>query len=353
MVNDSLKITRKDIVKIYCNKHTIDLAENLAVECQRAGAHANVSLYTDKIQHDIMLDRPIEYLETPDPFELATLDVANISIDLSSTEDPSKYEQITPERMNAMRKGNEAYMEKLYKTKHQGTTVRLAMVTPVRAKVYGIDYEAWRKNTYASVDVDYKEIQELGTKFRKTLEKAKEMQISNAAGTDLKARFETANIRIDDGVLDRKGSEKVSNEVELPGGSVSAIPVISSVQGTFVSDTSLPMRAKLVEGITWKFDKGNVVSFEGRKNIDLVKDIWLKATGDKDKFGFIRFGLNPKMKPGFMFDIIVRGAVTVGIGDNRWFGGTNESTTTSYATTIAASVKIDGKTIINKGKVLL
>lgn len=353
VINDSLKITKDDSVKVYCNRHTIDLAENLALECQRIGAHVDVALYTDKIQYDFLLERPIEYLETPNPFDLAVLDTANLSIDLSRTQDPSKYQGLTPERWNAIRRGSKTYIDKLHKTKHQGAIIQLALVTPVRAKAYGIDYEAWRNNAYAAVDVDYREMQETGTQFRTMLENADEIHIANEAGTDLTARMDPKTIRLDAGVLDREGSGKASISVELPGGSLSVIPTISSVQGTFVSDTILPHSGKLVEGITWVFENGSIVSFEGGENISLVKEPWLKATGAKDRFGFFQFGLNPIMEQGFMFDSIIRGAVMVGIGDNRWVGGSNESTMTSTATSIAATVKLDSKTIIDNGKLVL
>lgn len=353
MINESLQITKNDNVQLYCNRHTLDLAEALTLECQKAGAHANISLYTDKIQYDVMLDRPIEYLEAPDPFNLATLDVATISIDLSMAEDPAKYEKVTAERWNAMTKANVAYNEKILKTNHQGTNISLGLVTPQRAKTYGLDYDAWRKNSYAAIDVDYGEMQQVAKKLKTALAKAKEIHITNAAGADLKAQIGGGQIKVDDGVLDRKGSDKASRDVELPGGSVTIVPNLSSVKGTFVSDTALAFVAKLVEGINWKFDNGNVVSFEGKKNISLMKDRWLESTGDKGKFGYIRFGLNPNARPGFLFDRIIRGAITVVIGDNRWVGGTNKSDMAWGATSVAATVKLDGKIIIDKGKMAL
>jgi leucyl aminopeptidase (aminopeptidase T) len=353
VINDSLQIAKHDNVKVYCNKHTIDLAEALALECQKVGAHANLTLYTDEIQYDYMLEQPIEYLETPDPFDLATLEIATISIDLAGIEDPTKLERITPERHRAMAKGSAPYLEKFLKSKHQGASFPLALVTPQRAKTYGFDYEAWKENSYASVDVDYGEMQLLGKKLRTALEKAKEIRIANAAGTDLSARIEGGLVRVDDGVLNRMDYEKAARDVELPGGSVTIVPEITSVKGAFVSDSALPLFAKLVKGVSWKFDKGMVVSFEGRDNIGLMKDKWLQGTGDKSKFGFIRFGLNPNAKPGFLFNHIIRGAVTVGIGDNRWFGGKNESSASWTASSVSATVKLDNKTIIDKGRMNL
>ncbi|MHA2024184.1 MAG: aminopeptidase [Candidatus Thorarchaeota archaeon] len=353
VINDSLKITKNDNVQIYFNKHTIDLAETLALESQKVGAHADLTLYTDKLQYDLMLERPLEYLEAPDPFNLAALDVATISIALSGIEDPTKLDKITPERWTAISKGNAPYIEKLLKTKQQGASIGLASVTQQRAMTYGIDYKAWKKNAYSAVDVDYKEMQQIGAKLRTALEKAKEIHITNTVGADLSARIEGGQIKVDDGVLNREGSEKTSSDVELPGGSVTIVPAVASVKGAFVSDVALPLFAKLVNGVSWKFEKGMITSFEGKENIELIKDKWLQGTGDKSKFGFIRFGLNPNAKSGYLYNRIIRGAVTVGIGDNRWFGGTHESSVSWAATSVAATVKLDNMTIIDKGKMVL
>ena len=64
-------------------------------------------------------------------------------------------------------------------------------------------------------------------------------------------------------------------------------------------------------------------------------------------------GLNPMLKPGFLHDSNVRGAVSVGIGDNRWYGGKNESSASFMATSTLATLKLDGKIIIDKGKMVL
>lgn len=353
VINDSLRITKDDNVQVYCSKHTIDLAETFALECQKVGAHASLALYTDELNYDYLLERPIEYLETPDPFGLAILDVATVAIDLSAVEDPTRMERITPERWTAMSKGNEPSNKKWLKSRIQSTNIGLGYVTPQRAKAYGFDHKAWKENSYAAVDVDYGEMKRIGGKLKKALETAKEIRITNAAGTDLTARVEGGLIKVDDGVANREDLEKAARVIELPGGTVTIVPELTSAKGTFVSDIALPLFGKPIKGTSWKFEKGMIVSFEGKENIQLMKDKWLQGTGDKSKFGFIQFGLNPSAKPGFLYSHIVRGAVTVGIGDNRWVGGKSESSISWAATSASATVKLDNKTIIDKGKMIL
>ena len=352
VVNESLQITKNDNVLIHCSKPTIDLAESLALECQKVGARASIVLYTDRPYYDLVLERPIDYLETPDPFILADVDVATILIRLEGIEDPARLEKISPERWAAARRGDAPINERL-STRHQGATIRLAQVTPQRAKMYGIDYEAWRENAYAAVDIDYGEMQRVGTRLRAAIERAEEIRITNAAGADLSAQIEGGQIVIDDGVLNRMDIRKGARFIEMPGGYVTVVPDMTSVNGTFAADTATPFLAKLIGGISWKFDRGSVVSFEGKENIGLMRDRWSQATAGKDKFGFIQFGLNLNARPGFLIDHIIRGSVTVGIGDNGLSGGVDESSISYAVTSVAATVRLDNKTIINKGKMAL
>jgi leucyl aminopeptidase (aminopeptidase T) len=351
VVGGSLQIKKGDRVQIYCNKQTVDLAENVALECQKLGAHAAIALSTDRMNYDAVLDRPIEYLTAPDPFGLGLLDIANITVGLGGTEDPSRLKEVTPERWTAYAKGQVAYEEKLRATKHRGATIGVGTVSPQRAKTYAFNYDAWRKNVYDALDVDYGEMAKLGTKLQSALKGSKEIHITNAAGTDLTGRIKGGPTRLDDGVLRRDQDDSLF--VELPAGTLTIVPDLASVNGSFVADIDLPLFAKMVRGISWKFEKGKIVSFEGKDNIELMKDKWLEGTGDRTKFGAIGFGLNPKVKPGFLHNPFVRGAVSVCIGDNRWYGGESESSVSWAVTSVSTTVKLDDKTIIDKGKMVL
>ena len=55
------------------------------------------------------------------------------------------------------------------------------------------------------------------------------------------------------------------------------------MKGTLVFDIAPPILAKLVRSITWKFEEGKTVSFEGDENIELLGEKCEHATGDKDK----------------------------------------------------------------------
>jgi len=92
---------------------------------------------------------------------------------------------------------------------------------------------------------------------------------------------------------------------------------------------------------------------KAKKNLEPISRQFEKASGDKDRISFLQIGLNPKAEYGYLMDHIVEGAVQIGVGDNEYIGGKNSSSFGTVATMGKATLNIDGKTIIRKGKLSL
>ena len=89
---------------------------------------------------------------------------------------------------------------------------------------------------------------------------------------------------------------------------------------------------------------------KAKRNFEVISKLFEKASGDRDKIGYIQIGLNPKAQYGYLMDYIVEGAVQIGIGDNEYIGGKNNSSFGLAATLGKATLKLDGKTLIKNGR---
>jgi hypothetical protein len=87
-----------------------------------------------------------------------------------------------------------------------------------------------------------------------------------------------------------------------------------------------------------------------KKNPEPISQQFEKASGDKDRIGFLQIGLNPKAEYGYLMDNIVEGAVQIGFGDNEYIGGRNSSSFGMAATIGKATLGIDGKIVIKNGR---
>jgi hypothetical protein len=81
--------------------------------------------------------------------------------------------------------------------------------------------------------------------------------------------------------------------------------------------------------------------------------LWEKAKGDKDQAAALIIGLNPKARKGFLYNQIVRGTVTLGVGDNRELGGKMESNFGFKCTVEKPTLELDGKPVIKHGNFAL
>jgi len=353
VVKTCLRIGKGDRVILFTWRHTLDLAEAFAIECRRAGAQVLTEFDTDEAFYDRVLSLPLEDLKSPNPFGLALMDIATAEIIISGPENPERLKQIPAEKWNAMAEADKPFLDKFLQRRIRGAHISLGYVTPQRARTYGFKYSTWKESVNAALDVKYKGMQKLGKKIAGALEKAHEVHISTARGTNLTLTLEDRPIHIHDGVVDEEDLKRGATFVELPSGTVQFAPSETGANGEFVSDIPQPQWGSLIHDIKMIFKDGRLLSLEGTKNIEILKENWEKATGDKDRIGKLTFGINPKAKTGFVNSQIVLGTATLGIGENRALGGRNESKWSFDITTTEPTVKLDGKVIMKHGKFLI
>ena len=103
----------------------------------------------------------------------------------------------------------------------------------------------------------------------------------------------------------------------------------------------------------WTFKNGKLITIKADKNIEVFKKYFEKISGEKDRIGRFIIGLNPEIKPQTLFDMMALGAVSIAVGYNKDIGGRNEATTHHEVTIFNATVKINGKTLIENGEIKL
>jgi aminopeptidase len=350
VVKTCLRIGKGDRVAIYSWRHVIDLAEAFAMECKRNGAHALVELLSDDVWYDAVANLPLDFLAMPDPFSLALADVATANIFFSGPENPERMKGIPAERWVALSRADMPYYEKIVKRKVRTAELALGHVTPQRARTYGFDYKAWDKNIREATDVEYESMKQLGQKLAKTLENSREVEITSPEGTNLTFSLEGRKAQVHDGVIDDEDIEMGSIFSSLPDGSVIVAPTEKSAEGILRSNIPFPFAGLLVENLSLSFENGQLKSFSGGKNSEALRSMWEKATGNKDRIGWLQLGLNPKASLGFIYSPIVLGTATVGVGLNKELGGKNESDLSLPVTIEKPTVKLDGKMILRQGK---
>lgn len=351
IVRDSLRPKPYEVVLISTYPHTVDLAEQVALECQRAGADPAMWLDTDAAFYGQFKNYSKENLERVSAHCVGLLDYVQSYVWLGGPKDPTPMRRVPNEMWAAMYRGEQPHTDKALARKPKNVGVAIGSVTRERARTYGFNFAKWKAMVEASIAANYRQMETFGRTVAQLLSVPVDVRMTADNGTDLRFRLAggTRQADVNDGVISDADLAEGNPDASLPAGSVFVAPVEDSANGTFVSDVPIPQQGRLIEGLSWRFEDGRVVDFAAKRNLDNAQTGWATATGAKDRFGWLGFGINRKAKPGFLHSPIAWGTVTVGIGDNRDLGGTNESSYGFGGFLGGATVEIAGKTVIEGG----
>jgi len=305
------------VVQIPASRHMLDLAEEIAMECRRAGAETTTLYWSEPVWYSSIRELPLDWLRGASKTDLALLDIVTANINLAAATDPAPMAKIPSERWAANSEGADYWYRKYVERKLRTAILALPLVTPQRARSYGFSYPAWKRATESALRADYVKISAAGLKLRQLFDDAHEVHITSRKGTDLKFQMAGRKSLVDDGVIDDADLSSGNFETTLPAGHIDIAPDENSANGIVVFDLPIALRGKLIQGLSWSFENGQVKKFTAAKNADMVIPLWEKAAGDKSRFGLFGIGFNYAAKTGYMNDIIASGAVTLGVGENK------------------------------------
>jgi len=348
MVNDCLRVSEGEMVWIASMREALDLAEEVALECDKKGAKPLIQFLSDHYMTRWLAETDIKFVETPQEHVVEAFNKVDVYIGLGK---PALKE--TPaERISAWRR-----MRKPMNDAIDSREIRwLAITFPTRAmaEVSNMPFKKFEKAVLNALEVDYQKVSDRGKQIINNLLGTKSIHVSSGKGTDL--RFEVTGRKWlnDDGILDDEDIANKDIGMNLPAGEVFVAPIEESANGTAFFDVPTSYFGATAHNIKLTFQNGKVVDFKVEKGEENFRRIFETATGDKDKIAEFAMGTNPKAT--FITDITqdekVLGTVHIAIGDNKGpaYGGKNDSSLHWDLIMTKPTVETDGKTIMKDGK---
>jgi aminopeptidase len=352
VVNTSLRVKPDETVVINTWQHTLPLASQLAYQVRKAGALPLVTLEMDEFWWKSLTELPAENLRKPLRHTLALFDETDAAINIFGPEDPQTYRSVQGSQMGALFESFQKTYERIREKKVRSVDLQVGYVTEPRAKTYGFNYEAWRRNVEEASNADYEKIAQVGKKLARTLEHAKQIEVTSD-GTKVKMEIGRHPVFVEDGIIDQEDQNNGFVFTSIPTGYVTLAPKKGTTEGSFHSDMTVPILGQLIKGISWELQKGRLVKAAATAGHDAFQKLYDPSTGDKDQVANLSIGLNQSIKPGFLADYMSLGTVTIGIGENRNLQGENNSTLQFQASLSKATVTIDGQPIVHNGKLTI
>ena len=352
VVDDCLRIKKKDSLGVHVTEHMLPMAKEIVKAARRAGADTEIVVDSDDVWYEALFELPLEWLRAPSALAQAFRKASTANVYIEGPKDPDRMREIPAERWAANDKGATATYAPFENKPVPSIDLSISRVTEERARTYGFDYGEWYSSSMAAMAVDPKEIGKSAAPIARALARARKGRITAPGGTDFEFRFHGAAPEVSTGEVRPVKGRKSSYLATLPDGEVRVALRKGSGEGRIVSNVPIPQAGHLIRGLRWNFEGGRVAKAEAAEHLEAFT---MFLTGEKrrkgaDQLGWLNVGLNPAAKYGFLQNSIVEGAITIGIGDNTTYGGTNESEFVFPITLKDASLEVDGKRLVAGGK---
>jgi len=352
IVNQSAGVKEGEIVLVSGGARDMDLLENIVVEVEKAGGQALLTTNSEKITKRLYTDVPEKY-DTQEPkLGLALAKVANVTINVDSTETENLLADVSPTRMAARAKAGAPVGKEFIKNKVRQVNVGNDLYpTDWRAKEFEMPLDAFAKMFWDGVNVDYTSLQQTGEKARAALT-GKELEITHSNGTSLKLNIESKPAYISDGIISADDVAKGNLSVYLPAGEAAVIAANGSGTGKFIVEKDY-FRGKEVHNLVLNFENGKLTSMTGEGDgfAGMKADYDARGEG-KDILSYVDLGINPNyaLAPNSKLgNWVSAGMVSIGTGNNTWAGGSNDATGGAGGHLAGCTVKLDGKVIVENG----
>jgi leucyl aminopeptidase (aminopeptidase T) len=330
------------------------LMEHLFIETMKAGGQPLISLGSERLFRRSYDEVPASYDSLPPSLNLAIANTFDVQIILDIGEADDILAGVPQERQAARAKAaapvTQAFFQRNIRTVNLGNGL---YPTAALSRRLGVPQPELASAFWKGVGVAAQTLRTNGEALRTTLAGAKKITLTHPNGTNVTFAVDAGRSFVSDGAITPEKIKQGGGAAStwLPAGELILPVVAGTAEGKVVIDKTL-WNGQEVRGLTLSYRNGRLTSMTAASNIDALTARYEAAGGGKDQFGWIDIGLNPETRLPVGTGRIVwtaPGAVSVGLGDNRAFGGTNASDFGLAAQLAGATVKADATIIVENG----
>lgn len=349
IVTECMRVKPGETIQVSGGLFCFELIEDIVVAIAKQNAYVVIMPSTDRLMKRLLLETDAAFLETPSKPAMEMAHFIDGQICIESLQDPRVLQTVPEERIGAQRQGRKLVNDVLRERKVRWTG--MGFPTKEKADLFGIEYAVFHDMFWKAVTTDYATMYEKGKRFADVLKDAA-IHITTDK-TDLTFSLTGRPVLIDDGIISEEDLQTGDIGNNLPAGEVFCAPVESSAEGRAFFDVAF-YKGKKITGINASFEKGILVDVSCEENEDVFKEVLAHAHGDSKVIGEFGIGLNPEVNQptGYVItDEKIIGSIHIALGENREFGGQNESSLHWDLVMMHPTVEVDGTVIMEAGKI--
>jgi aminopeptidase len=348
IVNQCMRVSEGEMVWIASLRDALDLAEEIAIECDKKGAKPVIAVTSDSYMTRSLQETQTKFVEKEPTHVTEAFNKVDVYIGLGRL----ALSEAPLENIGAWRRSRKPMSDVM---DSRGIRwIGMTFPTEGRAKESNISFGKFEKAVLNAIDVDYQQLSERGKEMIRSLTGAKTVHVTSNKGTDLVFEVTGRKWLNDDGIMDDEDLANKDVGMNLPAGEVFVSPIEESANGTAFFDVPTSYFGYHAHNVKWTFKDGRMVDIKAEKGEENFQKILDMATGDKDKMAEFAIGTNPDAT--FIDDITqdekVLGTIHIAIGNNKGpaYGGKNDSSIHWDLIMTKPTVEVDGRTIMRDGK---
>ncbi len=354
LVNQSAAVRPGEIVVIGGGVSEVELMGAIQVAVSKAGGQPVLTLNLPEANKRALMETSMEHLGQLPTANLLMTKMADVFINVGSVQDPGLFSDAPEERLAAARKAGVPLTRALNIARFRSATLGQTGGIPTEAYAdsVGADYEEISEIFWKAVEVPPADLAAKAVAVAAMLEEGAMVRVTTAAGTDLSFAIGSEDARINAGRTADVVAPSGSANIWLPAGEAYACVKQGSASGKLIVPWT-QFRGLGVENLELTFENGRVTGFSADTHQETLQEFFDSSSDDLRELSIVDLGMNSESRTpsGSSYNSWeMGGMVTIGLGNNGWAGGGNDSDGAMSLHVSGSTLSIDGETVVKDGK---
>ncbi len=355
LVDEALGFSRGEELVVASWTHTLPWASACVAEARRLGGRATLLLEDEATFWRSVEVAPATRVWAGIPTGVrAALREADALVYFAGPADRPRLHGLPAAQQAPFHGMSDAWMTLCHRLNVRGVRCLLGYASDAQGERWRVPGVLWRSQMVrAVVDSDPEAMATTGATVARSLTRGREVRVTAPNGTDVTLRLGKSPPTIDHGRVERRGRNPRRHALTVPGGTVVMALDERSAVGTAIADRPSFLPSGRVDGGQWDLERGRLREFWYTSGGDGFAREFSAAPRGREVVGLLGIGLNHAVPAGLpQAEDAPAGTVTLAIGGNTAYGGTNACRFLSWITLGEATVAVDGTPLVDRGELV-